>query len=214
MSEGEARQIARDFSSSKRSSFSTSSDDEQAATCVLSLQCFEGVSAEDFVARMSEFGTIKHAVMTPSLSSAMVIYAEVEQAERALNALMSSPDGLGRLWGTNPRFHVRYGRKPRMSDEELARMLLVPAHGTVYLISPPPSPPDTWIPRLEDGPNRDQAPDLPPPVLLADEAKMLLLPETEATPRIVVDACLFADEETATKAPVRVDFQRTRRPDS
>ena len=171
---------------------------------VISLQNLDGVGDDELLGVMTRFGEVTHYVITPPLSSAMVIYATQEEAELAFEYLHGREEAGKGWWGGEegedgeedgengldedevavleeaaamgvevPQFMCRFGKAPRLSDEELSKLLLIPPHKTNFLISPPPSPPDTWIPGPEDGPNGDQAPDADVPVVVAPDRVLI-----------------------------------------
>ena len=145
---------------------------------VLSLQGLIGVSGEELLDMVEECGTVTHYVVTPGLASAMLIFATQRDAEAGHARLRNA-----RLGERPDEYVVKFGKNPTLSDEELSRLLLVPPHKTNFLISPPPSPPDDWIPGPEDGPNSLQAPDVDEPIVL-DSHVVLLSTDSQDMPNI------------------------------
>jgi hypothetical protein len=174
-------------------------------TNVLVLQDLVQVTEEAVFDLFCNYGKIKHLVVTASLHTGMVVFENVDQATRAKEALGGLQIGL------SEDFRIRYGLTQTRTDEELAKNLLVPPHKTNFLLSPPPSPPESWVPAEEHGPNCITSVDLPPPVVLATDGaktKLMLLDKTPMTPLITLDEC--ERSHAATLAAQAMDIAVTR----
>eukprot|EP00035_Acanthoeca_spectabilis_P011081 m.195147 g.195147 ORF g.195147 m.195147 type:complete len:285 (-) comp15224_c0_seq3:387-1241(-) len=116
-------------------------------------------AADRFKERLAEFGTVETCELLPEFSAARVRYSEEAIAEKAADELRFTPY-LGstldcitgaRLNLTSPERDLGGGNASAGPAKEMDR-LQVPTLEKQWLISPPPSPPPGWKPRVEDPP--------------------------------------------------------------